>query len=217
MSTLRLFPLRTVLFPGQTLSLQVFEERYRILVSECLASGDAFGVALIREGHETGGDAVPFDLGTTAIIENVAQLANGNLAVTARGVQRYRATSYDHSQPYLSAEVEYPVDEATEAAPEVVEDVRERFRQLRRLRYTVDGSWVRDVHVPRTQAALGDAIGAAAAGIVEPKQLQPLLEELNVRRRLDRMGNLLTVILEVAHRQARQAVAQRWGGPERAN
>ena len=76
---------------------------------------------------------------------------------------------------------------------------------------------MRDVHVPRTQAALGDAIGAAAAGIVEPKQLQPLLEELNVRRRLDRMGNLLTVILEVAHRQARQAVAQRWGGPERAN
>ncbi len=217
MSTLRLFPLRTVLFPGQTLSLQVFEERYRILVSECLASGDAFGVALIREGHEIGGDAVPFDVGTTAIIENVAQLANGNLAVTARGVQRYRATAYDHSQPYLAAEVEYPVDEATEAAPEVVEDVRERFRQLRRLRYTVDGSWVRDVHVPRTQAALGDAIGAAAAGIVEPKQLQPLLEELNVRRRLDRMGNLLTVILEVAHRQARQAVAQRWGGPERAN
>jgi Lon protease-like protein len=216
-STLRLFPLRTVLFPGQTLALQVFEERYRILVSECLASGEPFGVVLIRSGHEVGGDAVPFEMGTTALIENVAPVADGRLAVTARGVQRFRIVRTDDSQPYLSAEVEYPVDEATEPPDDLVEEIAERYRQLRRLRHTVEGTWVREVPVPDTPGGLADAIGGAAAGVVEARQLQPLLEELDVRRRLERMGNLLTVVLEVAHRQARQAVAQRWGGPERTN
>ena len=217
MSTLRLFPLRSVLFPGMPLALQVFEERYRILVSECLASGEPFGVALIREGHEVGGTATPFMMGTTALIENVAPLPDGRLAVTARGIQRFRITRLDESQPYLSAEVEYPVDEPTLPSPALIEEVTGRFRQLRRLRYTVDGTWVRAVHAPQSPPALADAIGAAAAGIVEARQLQPLLEELDVKRRVERMGNLLTVLLEVEHRRARQAVAQRWGGPERRN
>ncbi|MEX2372401.1 MAG: LON peptidase substrate-binding domain-containing protein, partial [Dehalococcoidia bacterium] len=57
MDRLRLFPLRTVLFPGMALSLQVFEERYRVLVAECLEADEPFGVVLIREGPEVGGAA----------------------------------------------------------------------------------------------------------------------------------------------------------------
>ena len=36
---LPLFPLRTVLFPGMPLPLQVFEERYRAMTRELVASG----------------------------------------------------------------------------------------------------------------------------------------------------------------------------------
>ncbi len=43
---LRLFPLQSVLFPGATLPLQVFEERYRLLVAECIEEGAPFGVAV---------------------------------------------------------------------------------------------------------------------------------------------------------------------------
>jgi Lon protease-like protein len=48
--TLRLFPLNTVLFPRAVVSLHVFEERYRMMIAECLDAGEAFGVVLIRDG-----------------------------------------------------------------------------------------------------------------------------------------------------------------------
>ena len=56
--TLALFPLRTVLVPGATLGLRVFEPRYLDLVRECGHSGEGFGVCLILQGREAGRDGV---------------------------------------------------------------------------------------------------------------------------------------------------------------
>ena len=50
-----LFPLRTVLFPGMPLPLQIFEERYKAMTRELLDRGGEFGVLLIRQGSEVGG------------------------------------------------------------------------------------------------------------------------------------------------------------------
>ena len=36
---LPLFPLNTVLFPGVSLPLQIFEERYKLMLRECMESG----------------------------------------------------------------------------------------------------------------------------------------------------------------------------------
>lgn len=33
---LPLFPLGTVMFPGATLTLHIFEERYRLMIGQCL-------------------------------------------------------------------------------------------------------------------------------------------------------------------------------------
>src|SRR5919109_706380 len=50
---LPLFPLGSVLFPGATLRLHVFERRYRRMVAACLeASPPEFVVLLIKEGDE---------------------------------------------------------------------------------------------------------------------------------------------------------------------
>ena len=51
---LALFALRTVLFPGAMLGLTVFEARYLDLASECLRSGQPFGVVCLRQGAEAG-------------------------------------------------------------------------------------------------------------------------------------------------------------------
>ncbi|MEX2446843.1 MAG: LON peptidase substrate-binding domain-containing protein [Dehalococcoidia bacterium] len=214
---LRLFPLNSVLFPGMPLPLQVFEDRYRTLVSECLADGEPFGVALIREGAEVGRPAEPFTMGVTARLEQVTPLPDGRLAVAARGDRRFRITRLLHDRPYLAAEVEYPVDEATAVPPDRFEQAADRYVQLRRLRLTVEGGWVREVPVPASPGALADAIGTAGAGAVPPRQLQPILEAVDVRRRLERAEDVLSIILEATHRQAQQAVASRWGGPEQAN
>ena len=53
---LRLFPLQTVLFPGMRMPLHIFEERYRIMIRECIEEDAPFGVLLIKSGAEVGGD-----------------------------------------------------------------------------------------------------------------------------------------------------------------
>ena len=53
---LPLFPLNMVLFPGLPISLHIFEERYRLMIARCIEQNGPFGVVLIREGREVGGD-----------------------------------------------------------------------------------------------------------------------------------------------------------------
>ena len=42
--TLPLFPLKTVLFPGCVLDLQIFEARYLDMIARCMKQGTGFGV-----------------------------------------------------------------------------------------------------------------------------------------------------------------------------
>lgn len=217
MSFLRLFPLHTVLFPRMPLPLQVFEERYRLLISECLANQEPFGVVLIREGPEVGGDSVPYDVGTTARIEHVQPIDGVRLAVQSRGEQRFRIARLLHDHAYLAADVEFPVDELSEVPDSLLDEVSEAYVQLERLRHTIEGSWQREITPPPTPSALADAIGAAAHGVAPPGELQPLLEALDQRQRLERASGLVTTLVEAMHRQAQSVVAQRWGGVERRN
>ena len=217
MTFLRLFPLRFVLFPGQTVSLQVFEPRYLRLIEESMAADEPFGIALIESGPEVGGNATPHLVGTTATIEEVVPLGDGRLAVSARGVRRFRIAQLLYDHPYLAAEVEYPVDEASEPSEALLEQVSRNYEQMMRLRHTAQGSWARDVGMPDGPGALTDAIGAAALESGDVQRLQTLLETLDVRRRLERAGDILTVLLETTHRRATAAVAQRWGILERLN
>jgi Lon protease-like protein len=47
-----LFPLNTVLFPGSTLPLQIFEQRYLTLIKDCMKQQNGFVTVLISEGKE---------------------------------------------------------------------------------------------------------------------------------------------------------------------
>src|SRR6476620_1545173 len=53
-----MFPLSTVVFPGMSVPLHVFEDRYRMLVRHLLEQDDpaqrVFGTVAIREGYEVG-------------------------------------------------------------------------------------------------------------------------------------------------------------------
>ena len=51
-STLPLFPLKTVLFPGGVLPLKVFEQRYITMTKACLKDDSPFGVCLLTQGDE---------------------------------------------------------------------------------------------------------------------------------------------------------------------
>ncbi|MDR2325817.1 MAG: LON peptidase substrate-binding domain-containing protein [Acidovorax sp.] len=54
LTSLPLFPLNTVLFPGGQLPLRVFELRYLEMVRKCHQAGSPFGVVALTAGDEVG-------------------------------------------------------------------------------------------------------------------------------------------------------------------
>jgi Lon protease-like protein len=87
--SLGLFPLQTVLVPGATLGLRVFEARYLDLVRECGRTGEGFGICLVLEGSEAGAPAVAVAFGTEARIEDFGTSQEGLLTLRVRGGRRF--------------------------------------------------------------------------------------------------------------------------------
>ena len=105
MRDLPLFPLNTVLFPGGTIPLQVFETRYIKMINECLDSDSNFGVVLIKEGKEVGGPSIPRSVGTIAKITSINRLPNNRLLVNSVGTQRFTILEIISDDPYMIARV----------------------------------------------------------------------------------------------------------------
>ena len=99
---LPLFPLQAVLFPGSSLPLHIFEERYKILIGESLRSGREFGITLATEKKIA-------EVGCTARVGAVARrYEDGRLDIVVAGVRRFRLRRYEQDRaPYLVGWVEY--------------------------------------------------------------------------------------------------------------
>jgi hypothetical protein len=108
MSAHPMFPLGTTLLPGEPLSLQVFEPRYRTMVADCTSKdGDnTFGVVLIARGHEVGGGEERVDVGTLASIERCSPRPDGRYDLWCVGTERFRVRSWLPDDPYPKADIE---------------------------------------------------------------------------------------------------------------
>jgi uncharacterized protein len=123
-----LFPLGTPLFPGVVLPLQIFEPRYRRLMSDLLALPEeerGFGVVAIRQGWEVERVAPAealYDVGCTARLRAVRPQPDGGFRVVTVGADRFRLLDVvvGEDPPYLQAEVERLAEE--EAAEEAAGD-----------------------------------------------------------------------------------------------
>ena len=110
--SLALFPLNTVLFPGCTLDLQLFEARYLDMIGRCMKKGEGFGVVCILDGQEVGlapdGYAV---IGCEALIRDFKQQDNGLLGIRVEGGRRFRVREADvQRDQLLVADVEWLED-----------------------------------------------------------------------------------------------------------
>ena len=128
---LPLFPLHTVLCPGVALPLHIFEDRYKVMVEECLADQNPFGVVLIREGREVGeGDLAVAEVGTLAEIREATRYPDGRFDLVTLGTQRFRLESVRLAPGrFLVGEME-PLDEvlgAADRARRLADHVSRRF------------------------------------------------------------------------------------------
>jgi len=107
MIKLPLFPLNTVLFPGAPIHLNIFEQRYRLMLRECIQDNLPFGVCLIRRGAEAFGTlADPYPIGCTARIVHLEPLSDGRINLTAIGDERFIIRSLNDQKSYLVGEVD---------------------------------------------------------------------------------------------------------------
>lgn len=104
---LPLFPLNSVLFPGMPIKLHIFEERYKLMINECIDTQTPFGVVLIQSGRDSLGPlAQPYMVGTTAQITEVQKLPFGRMNIVAVGRDRFRINHLDTSSAYLKGDVD---------------------------------------------------------------------------------------------------------------
>ncbi|MBK6960585.1 MAG: LON peptidase substrate-binding domain-containing protein [Gammaproteobacteria bacterium] len=87
---LPLFPLQRTVFPGVTIPMRIFEQRYLRLVRESLATAKPFAVVPILSGREVGATPAIAERGTLVTIADWSQLPNGLLGIEVRGEQRLR-------------------------------------------------------------------------------------------------------------------------------
>ena len=171
-----LFPLGLVLLPHMDLPLHIFEERYKIMITECLENHRAFGIVFFD-----GADIQT--IGCTASIASVVKrYYDGRMDILTRGEKRFIIKHMDESRPYLQARVLFFDDEAETITADdriLVTDTLHRLKDLDRLSKTD-----RDYDA---LARLGPAVLSFVIPGLEgftPQERQPFLETTSPRRRL---------------------------------
>jgi len=207
-----LFPLNTVLFPGATLPLHIFEDRYKEMIGACIDAQRPFGVLLIRKGFEVGDLAEPFEVGTTAHIARVDELEEGKMNLLCLGGKRFRTLKLVGNDPYLTGEVELLETTATDdpKAKELSDDAGSLFAEYVRLYLAMSNQWARSIEMPGEPDLLADFIGSRLG--VKPQTKQRLLEELSARTRLALEVQILGEAIREMTPRVDEARIMRWSG-----
>lgn len=107
---LPVFPLQIVLLPRTNLALHIFEERYKLMIGDCLEHGWEFGILLLEE------DSLA-TTGCTASIENVVRkYDDGRMDIVVRGQRRFEVLHLDQQKPYTRCATHF-FDDEEEAPP----------------------------------------------------------------------------------------------------
>jgi Lon protease-like protein len=162
-----LFPLGVVLLPDMLLPLHIFEERYKQMISECLAADRPFGIVLFD------GQAMR-RVGCMARITEVLQrYDDGRLDIVARGGARFVIRELIEEKAYMEAQVLF-FDDAEEETHEALQDEIDRAWAL--LEEMVE------IEVGFTPSKLG--------GRISPKQLAFAIASLEGFAPVERQGIL---------------------------
>ena len=196
MFELPLFPLNSVLFPGMTNSLYIFEERYQLMINTCLQKQQPFGWVMIEEGREALGPlARPHRVGCTAQIIRVQPLEQGTMNILIIGQERFEVKALDYELPYLVGSVQ--LSPVTNSAPDRVKRLDGYLRPLVE-RYLMVLADSEDIDFDPLQLPVDPVelawLGAAILQQVSNSQKQALLSVPSAAR-------LLREIYAIYHRE----------------
>ncbi|MFN2441435.1 MAG: LON peptidase substrate-binding domain-containing protein [Thermoanaerobaculia bacterium] len=193
---LKIFPLPSlVFFPGTRLPLHIFEERYRAMVADAMASDGLIGMILLQSGWEGDYYGVPpvHRIGTVGFIEHVVRLDDGRYNLLLGGHGRFEIVSERAPSPYRVA----TVIARPERAPSPVEawGQRQWLGELARryIQFLPGEMNVREIET----ANLESLVNALVMSLnVEAPEKQELLELDDLLARCERVGSLIEKRLE---------------------
>jgi Lon protease-like protein len=185
-----IFPLGLVLLPDMPLPLHIFEERYKQMISECLASDRAFGIVLFD------GQSIR-SVGCMARITKVLKrYDDGRMDIMTQGAERFFIRELIQDRPYMEAHVLFfdDAEEDASSGDDMADVVKTALNLLNQLAETDIG-----FH----PANLGDRIhpkklsyAIAALEGFEPVERQGLLEMTDSSERLRTCVQALSRIVE---------------------
>jgi Lon protease-like protein len=176
-----LFPLGLVLLPHELVPLHIFEERYKLMIGECLDEEREFGIVWLSDDglKETGCSA--------RIARVLERFEDGRLNILVEGTEPFRLLRKIEDLPYPAGDVEVLPNDADED-DETADKARTRYADL--VEHLTESR-------PEDDAlARLDAYGMAATLEVEPAAKQELLELRSERGRLEQLDALFTEALE---------------------
>ena len=189
-----MFPLNAVIFPGVSVPLNVFEDRYRALVHHLLRVEDptqrVFGSVGIREGYEVGdhGSQSLFRVGCRVQLTEVESRPDGTFSIVAVGLDRIQLERLDTSGTF-------PVGHVVDR-PETTATVPEELLERARSTFTAYRAALADLRsdpydgaLPRDPTYLSWTLAAVAP--LPMSERQALLEAEDATDRLVLLTDLL--------------------------
>ena len=197
-----LFPLGLVLIPHELVPLHIFEERYKLMIGECLERDSEFGIVWLAD------DGLK-EIGCSARISRVLErFEDGRLNVLVEGTSPFRLMRRIEDLPYPAGDVELLADDDEPGqATAPAEKARRRYADL--------VAEVTDERPEPEALEQLDAYGMAATLDVALDAKQALLELRSERDRLGRLEALFAQALGRIRHAERAAVRARGNGSVR--
>ncbi|MBZ5733365.1 LON peptidase substrate-binding domain-containing protein [Nocardioides sp. TRM66260-LWL] len=214
---LPMFPLNSVLFPGMTIPLHVFEERYRALVRHLLSLDDpidrVFGSVGIREGYEVGdhGGQSVYRTGVRVRMTEVEEHPDGTYSIVGVGLDRISIEHVDPTGDFPVADAQELPEATEQVSPEVLEQARATFTAYRVAMADLAGDPFAGT-LPQDPELLSWALSACAP--LPMSERQSLLEAEDAGDRLSLVTRLLRAELRainvIPSLPATQVARTRW-------
>jgi Lon protease-like protein len=191
LDSLPLFPLGIVLLPSEMVQLHIFEERYKLMIGECLESGREFGILWLS-------DERLHDVGCTArVTEVLERYDDGRMDILVAGGRPMRLVRRIDELAYPAGDVELLDLNPAPADAALAAEARERYADL--------VERVTDERPPAESLEGLDAFAMAGTIEFKPAEKQKLLEQPSEDERLRAVADLFTATLKRLDESERSA------------
>jgi Lon protease-like protein len=189
-----LFPLGLVALPGEEIALHIFEERYRVMIGECLEREREFGIVWLADDELK-------PIGCTCAVEQVLdRMDDGSFNILVRGHRPFRLLERDDSLAYPAGTVEVLSDEEEPPDAAVVDQAHDAYATL--VEAAIDSQ-------PEAELLAGmdsyEMAGTIEFGLPAKQELLELRSENARLRLLTRMLRAALRQLELADRAGERA------------